>query len=61
MQEKKEKREALKNARAALASTDYKIIKAYEYQLAALDAPYDITGLHVSREAIREQIRLLEE
>lgn len=44
-----------------LAATDYKVIKAYEYQLAGLEMPYDITGLHREREAIREQIRLFEE
>lgn len=40
-----------------LDSTDYKIIKAYEYQLAGLETPYDIAELHAEREAIREQIR----
>lgn len=44
-----------------LTATDYKVIKAYEYQLAGLDAPYDIAELHTQREAIREQIRQLEE
>ena len=40
-----------------LDSTDYKIIKSYEYQLAGLETPYDISELHAEREAIRVQIR----
>ena len=43
-----------------LASTDYKIIKCSEYQLAGLDAPYDITTLHTERQALRDQINDLE-
>jgi hypothetical protein len=44
-----------------IASTDYQIIKCYEYSLAGLELPYDIQELHNSREAIRKQIRELEE
>lgn len=40
-----------------LDSTDYKIIKSYEYYLAGLETPYDISELHTEREAIREKIR----
>ena len=43
-----------------LASTDYKIIKCSEYQLAGLDAPYDIATLHTERQALRDQINELE-
>jgi hypothetical protein len=43
-----------------LSSTDYKIIKCYEYSLAGLDIPYDIISLHQEREELRNQIRELE-
>ena len=56
-QEKKQKLKSLKNQ---LSSTDYQIIKCYEYSLAGLELPYDIQTLHTERETIREQIRELE-
>jgi hypothetical protein len=46
--------------KSQLTSTDYQIIKCYEYSLAGLELPYDIQTLHTEREAIREQIRELE-
>lgn len=51
----------LKRLETQLAATDYQVIKCYEYSLAGLELPYDIQELHNSREAIREQIRELEE
>jgi hypothetical protein len=53
--------EQIKNLEGQIASTDYQVIKCYEYSLAGLELPYDIQELHNSREAIREQIRELEE
>ena len=47
--------------KSQLTSTDYQIIKCYEYSLAGLALPYDITALHEEREALRVQIRELEE
>ena len=44
-----------------LTETDYKVIKCYEYSLAGLDLPYDIEALHAEREAIRDEIRKLED
>lgn len=52
--------EQIKSLKFQLTSTDYQIIKCYEYSLAGLDLPYDIQTLHTKREAIREQIRELE-
>ena len=52
---------AIKAFEEKLASSDYKIIKCYEYSLAGLDLPYNISELHAEREAIREEIRKLEE
>ena len=44
-----------------LESTDYKIIKCSEYQLASLEPPYDISELHSTRQALRDRINELEE
>ena len=43
-----------------LAATDYQVIKSYEYTLAKQKQPYDITGLHAERQAIRDRIKELE-
>lgn len=51
----------IKALEAQLTETDYKVIKCYEYSLVGLELPYDIQALHEEREAIREQIRELEE
>lgn len=56
----RKKRNEIKSLKARVASTDYQIIKCYEYSLAGLELPYDIQTLHSEREAIREQIREIE-
>ncbi len=43
-----------------LAATDYQVIKSYEYTLAKQKQPYDITGLHAERQALRDRIAELE-
>ena len=43
-----------------LSSTDYKVIKAYEYSLAGEQSPYNISQLHEERQAIRDKINALE-
>ena len=43
-----------------LVSTDYQIIKCYEYSLNDLELPYDVAKLHEDRQAIRDQINELE-
>lgn len=43
-----------------LDSTDYKIIKCSEYQLAGFELPYDIVALHTQRQALRDEINKLE-
>jgi hypothetical protein len=53
-------REQLKSLKSQLSSTDYQIIKCYEYSLVGMELPYDVEILHEEREAIREQIRELE-
>lgn len=44
-----------------LDSTDYKIIKCSEYQLAGVELPYDIAELHTQRQALRDMINELEQ
>lgn len=61
LQKIKSPREKLTDLKAQLTSTDYQVIKCYEYSLAGLALPYDITALHEEREALRVQIRELEE
>ena len=43
-----------------IESTDYQIIKCYEYSLVGEELPYDIATLHEERQAIRDEINLLE-
>ena len=50
----------IKALKKALADSDYKVIKAAEYQLLGLDAPYDLEALQAERQAWREEINLLE-
>lgn len=55
--ENQERIAVLKNE---IANTDYKIIKCYEYSLASLELPYDISILHIERQAMRDEINELE-
>jgi hypothetical protein len=55
-----EERRILQSLKTQLSATDYKVIKCYEYNLVGEALPYDISLLHEEREAIREQIRELE-
>lgn len=43
-----------------LTSTDYRVVKSYEYALAGEKMPYDVTALHADRQALRDQIGKLE-
>lgn len=40
----------------ALKATDYKIIKAYEYSMCGMKAPYDISDIHKERQEKRDRI-----
>jgi len=48
--------EQLEELKLQLSSTDYKIIKCYEYQLAGKELPYNVISLHMERQALREKI-----
>lgn len=57
--------EEIKQARIAelkgqLDSTDYKVIKCAESQLAGVELPYDVAALHAERQALRDEINQLE-
>lgn len=43
-----------------LSSSDYKIIKCTEAQLAGEESPYDIAKLHEERQALRDEINSYE-
>jgi hypothetical protein len=43
-----------------LATTDFQIIKCAEFSLLGQELPYDLAALHAERQAIRNQINLLE-
>lgn len=42
-----------------IESTDYQIIKCYEYALCNLPSPYDAIKLHEERQALRDEINEL--
>lgn len=52
--------EKIADLKRQLSATDYKVIKAYEYSLVGLEAPYDIVALHNERQALRDAINKLE-
>lgn len=43
-----------------LSATDYIVIKSYEATMAGLPVEYDMTEIHASRQAIRDEINHLE-
>lgn len=51
----------IERLKTELTSTDYQIIKSYEYTLAAQPLPYDLDSLHSERQQLRERIRKLEQ
>lgn len=53
--------EEIESLKIELNSTDYKIIKCSECQMAGVELPYDIVALHAERQAIRDRINELEE
>ena len=53
--------ESMEDLQKELDSTDYKIIKATEYELVGLASPYDMQALHIERQALRDKINELKE
>ncbi len=64
-QERQEKitvlQEEISTLKMQIDSTDYKIIKAYEYSQVGLETEYDMVELHQERQEIRDEINALEE
>lgn len=53
-------RTQISNLKAQISDTDYQIIKTYEYYLVGKESDYDIESLHEERQALRDQINVLE-
>lgn len=53
-------KQEISTLKAQIQSTDYQIIKCYEYSLIDLELPYDAEALHAERQALRDQINELE-
>lgn len=65
-EEREIKEQEIRNLQSELSSTaspvgDWKVAKCYEYQLAGLEAPYDINELHAQRDSIRQRINEIQE
>lgn len=46
--------------KARIAASDYKVIKTYEYTLLGEQTEYDMEAVHAERQALRDQINILE-
>ena len=57
---RKEVMQQIAALKETLKSSDYQIIKCYEYALNDLELPYDVAELHLGRQALRDQINELE-
>jgi len=53
--------EKIRELKAQLSATDYKVIKCSECQLLGQEMPYDVAALHTERQAIRDRINQLEQ
>ena len=50
----------IKDLKEQIASSDYKVIKTYEYTLLGEQTEYDMEAVHAERQALRDQINTLE-
>ena len=53
-------KETIAALKKTIESTDYKMIKCFEYSLLNLDLPYDVKTLHAERQKLRDQINEIE-
>lgn len=51
----------ISSLKSQLSSSDYKVIKSYEYSLANEEIEYDMAALHEERQVTRTQINALED
>ena len=56
----KSRDEQIAQLKEQLSATDYKVIKCAECQLLGEAMPYDVAELHAQRQAIRDEINILE-
>ena len=50
----------INDLKAQIAASDYKVIKTYEYTLLGEQTGYDMEAVHAERQALRDQINVLE-
>ena len=55
-----DKQARIAELQSQLASTDYRVVKCSECQLAGVELPYDIVELHTARQALRDEINELQ-
>lgn len=46
----------IRNLECNLRASDYEVIKAYEYSICGIKAPYDMSTVHKERQAKRDRI-----
>lgn len=56
MDEREILEQEIRNLECDLRASDYEIIKAYEYSICGIKAPYDIDAVHKERQAKRDRI-----
>lgn len=59
-EQKRQLQSEIDSLKKQIESTDYQIIKSYEYSLVGLETDYDITVLHNTRQMLRDRINELQ-
>ena len=54
-------RTEIEEIKTKIESTDYQIIKCFEYSMLNIALPYDLEKLHTERQTMRDKINALEE
>lgn len=56
MNEREMLEQEIRNLECDLRASDYEVIKAYEYEICGVKAPYDMDIVHKERQAKRDRI-----
>ena len=56
MDEREILEQEIRNLECDLRASDYEVIKAYEYSVCGIKAPYDMDSVHKERQAKRDRI-----
>jgi hypothetical protein len=56
MNERELLEQEVRNLECDLRASDYEVIKAYEYCMCGIKAPYDMDAVHKDRQAKRDRI-----